>query len=100
MTASKTLISILFISTACATPVFANSINSPTLNVHSNIGSRPNPNARDIQEHNMPLLANQNQPASNVASAPAQDRHAERVQPRVKSASAANSIPTLGRTSL
>jgi hypothetical protein len=90
----KTVISILLISAACTTPAFAYSINSPEFNLHSNIGSRPNPTAHDIQEHNVPQLAHRKQPTSNIASAPAQGQRADRVQSHTKSASTSRSLRT------
>ena len=45
----KVLISLLLISTACATPAFANYFSNPRMGVNLNIGSAPNPKPANIR---------------------------------------------------
>ena len=46
----KVIVSLLLISSAFATPASANYFHNTQYNVHSNIGSAPNPTVRDIRE--------------------------------------------------
>ena len=68
MKITNTVISVLLLSAACATPAFANYFANPALNVRLNIGSAPNPTVHDIRTQSMPLMTHQNQPTRNVTS--------------------------------
>ena len=56
MKASKTMISILFLSAACATPALANYFSNPVLNMRFNVGSAPNPTPGDVRSDRQPML--------------------------------------------
>lgn len=45
----KVLISLLLVSTACATPAFANYFANPRLGMNLNVGSAPNPKPSDLR---------------------------------------------------
>lgn len=68
MKVTNTVLSVLLISAACATPAFANYFANPALNVRLSIGSAPNPTAHDIRTQSMPQMTHRSQPTSNVAS--------------------------------
>lgn len=98
MKTSKTAISILFLSAVCVTPAFANYFSNPTLNVHFNVGSAPNPSVRDIRENHMPQMTRATSQSVDVvaeksAVAPTQQDRAETAPAR--SADASGSIPAL-----
>ena len=46
----KIIVSLLLISSAFATPSFANYFHNTQYNVHSNVGSARNPTVTDIRE--------------------------------------------------
>src|SRR5215475_5296544 len=100
MKTSKTVISILFLSAVCVTPAFANYFSNPTLNVHFNVGSAPNPTVRDVRENHTPQMTRVTRPAVDVATAkqpatPVAAEQAPVVQPPDRSADASDSIPAL-----
>jgi outer membrane protein OmpA-like peptidoglycan-associated protein len=49
MIMKKVLISLLLISTACATPAFANYFSNPRMGTNLNVGSAPNPKPSDLR---------------------------------------------------
>ena len=49
MIMKKVLLSLLLISTACATPAFANYFSNPRMGMNLNIGSAPNPKPSDLR---------------------------------------------------
>ena len=51
MRMTKTIVSLLLISSAFATPASANYFHNTAMNVHSNLGSAPSPTVRDIREN-------------------------------------------------
>lgn len=51
MTGHRTIFAILFASTVFATPSFANYFHNHDLNIHANVGSAPNPTARDLRDN-------------------------------------------------
>jgi hypothetical protein len=98
MKSSKTAISILFLSAVCVTPAFANYFSNPTLNVHFNVGSAPNPSVRDIRENHMPQMTRATSQSVDVVAekstvAPAQKDRVETAPAR--SADASDTIPAL-----
>ena len=100
MTTNKTAISILFLSAVCVTPAFANYFSNPTLNMHFNVGSAPNPSARDVRENHVPQMTRATRQSVEVLAekvtrtpAPASQDSAE-VAPG-RSADASDSIPAL-----
>ena len=71
MKVANTVISVLLMSAAYASPAFADYFHNHTLNVNLNIGSAPNPTAKDIRASNSPQATQRNQPPRNVASSSA-----------------------------
>ena len=51
MKMTKTIVSLRLITSAFAAPASANYVHNTAMNVHSNLGSAPNPTVRDIREH-------------------------------------------------
>jgi hypothetical protein len=52
----KMTLCALFISSAFATPTFANYFHNPYLNLNLNVGSAPSPTPRDIRENRLPQV--------------------------------------------
>ena len=67
MKTKKIAISILLISTALASPAFANYFNNPALNMKFNVSSAPPPTVWDIRHNNMPQMTHNNRPKFDVA---------------------------------
>jgi hypothetical protein len=65
---TKMIMSVLFLSAACATPTLANYFNNPHTNVNLNIGSAPSPTPRDIRENRLPKVVHAAPPYANVVS--------------------------------
>ena len=67
MKTKKIAISILLISTAFASPAFANYFANPALNMRFNIGSVPPPTVWDIRHNYTPQMTHNNRPKFDVA---------------------------------
>ncbi len=67
----KSVIAILLISSASASPAFANYFHNAALNIGFNVGSAPSPTMWDIQHNYQPLMTHESRPKVDVAkSAP------------------------------
>ena len=52
----KTILALLLISGAVATPAYANFFHNPYLGINLNIGSAPNPTPEDIRASRLPII--------------------------------------------
>ena len=71
MKVANTVISVLLMSAAYASPAFADYFHNHTLNVNLNIGSAPNPTSQDIRASSVAQTTQRNQAPRNVASSSA-----------------------------
>ncbi len=67
MKTNKIAISILLISTAFASPAFANYFHNPALNMRFNVGSAPTPTTSEIRQNSMPQMTRNNRSKIDVA---------------------------------
>mgnify|MGYP003348082378 CR=1 FL=1 len=72
MKANKTILALMLLSKAAASPAFANYFHNGRMNVMSNPGSAPNPRVRDIRSKHEPMtVQDQTQgPSTAVTEAP------------------------------
>ena len=64
---TKIVISILLVSTAFASPAFAQYFYNPGLNMRFNVGSAPTPSQWDIRHNAMPQMTGNNKGKVDVA---------------------------------
>ena len=93
MKTNKIAISILLISTAFASPAFANYFNNPALNMKFNIGSAPAPTLWDIRHNYMPQMTHNNRPKFDVAKTTAPGQSAAIDQTDASKTSAIDTVP-------
>jgi hypothetical protein len=65
---AKMMLSVLLLSTACASPAFANYFSNRYLNINLNIGSAPNPTPRDVRENRLPQVSHAAPSGGNVVA--------------------------------
>src|SRR5262249_35218136 len=68
---TKILVSVLLLSAAAITPSYANFFSNPALGINLNIGSAPNPTPQDLRERRRPIITEDVDNSTNVATAPA-----------------------------
>jgi hypothetical protein len=65
----KTVLALLLVSGALATPAYANYFHNPYTGINLNVGSAPNPTPADIREGRLPVVTQDNSTATPVADA-------------------------------
>jgi hypothetical protein len=89
----KIAISILLISTALASPAFANYFHNPALNMKFNVGSAPPPTAWDIRHNYMPQMTHNNRSKFDVAKSAAPGQSAAVDQSDASKTSVTDTVP-------
>ena len=72
----KSVIAILLISSASASPAFANYFRNSALNIGFNVGSAPSPTVWDIQHNYLPQMTHNSRPRVDVAKSAPSGRNA------------------------
>lgn len=91
----KSLLALLLVSGALATPAYANYFSNPYTGVTLNIGSAPNPTPADIRVDRLPAVTQDDSsaPAATAAVKPADNSAAPVAQTPPPSASGATLVP-------
>ncbi len=58
------LLALLLVSGALATPAYANFFHNPYTGINLNVGSAPNPTPADIRENRLPVVTQDNSSAT------------------------------------
>ena len=95
MKTNKIAISILLISTAFASPAFANYFHNPAVNMRFNVGSARTPTASDIRNNAMPQMTHNNRSKIDVAKSATPGQSATVVQKDAAKVSALDTVPAL-----
>jgi hypothetical protein len=91
----KSVIAILLISSASASPAFANYFRNPTLNIGFNVGSAPSPTVWDIQHNSLPQMTHNGRPKFDVAKSAPSGRSAAIGQSDASKATTIDTASTL-----
>ncbi len=96
---TKLLVSVLLLSAAAITPSYANYFSNPMLGINLNVGSAPSPTPQDVRENRQPIVTEDVDDSTTVATAPAQAKTANTTeqktsQPAAGSARTAQSSPS------
>ena len=67
---TKMLVSVLLLSAAAITPSYANYFSNPALGINLNVGSAPSPTPQDIREDRKPIVTEDVDNSTTVATAP------------------------------
>lgn len=91
----KSLLALLLVSGALATPAYANYFSNPYTGVTLNIGSAPNPTPADIRVDRLPAVTQDDPsaPAATTAAKPADNNAAPVAQTPPPAASGATLVP-------
>ena len=96
----KSLLALLFVSAALATPADANYFSNPYTGVTLNIGSAPNPTPADIRANRLPVITEDDStaPASTAAAKPSDQNTAPVAQNPPPAASGAALVPAAAQS--
>jgi hypothetical protein len=91
----KSVIAILLISSALASPAFANYFRNSALNIGFNVGSAPSPTAWDIRHNYIPQMTRNNRPRFDVVKSAAPGQSAAINQSDASKISVIDTVPAL-----
>ena len=96
----KSLLALLLVSGALATPAYANYFSNPYTGVTLNIGSAPNPTPADIRLDRLPAITQDNSstPAATAAAKPEDKNAAPVAQNPPPAASGATLVPAAAQS--
>lgn len=96
----KSLLALLLVSGALATPAYANYFSNPYTGVTLNIGSAPNPTPADIRLDRLPAITQDDSsaPAATVAAKPQDKSAAPVAQNPPPAASSATLVPAAAQS--
>jgi hypothetical protein len=79
---TKLLVSALLLSAAAITPSYANYFSNPALGINLNVGSAPSPTPQDIRENRRPIVTEDVDDSTTVATQPSAGKTANASQPQ------------------
>jgi hypothetical protein len=96
----KSLLALLFVSGALATPAYANYFSNPYTGVTLNIGSAPNPTPADIRVNRLPVITQDDSsaPAATAAAKPSDQNTTPVAQNPPPAASGAALVPAAAQS--
>jgi hypothetical protein len=95
----KTLMALLLVSGALATPAYANYFSNPYTGVTLNIGSAPNPTPADVRIGHLPAITKDDASApATTAAAKSEEKNAPLAQNPPAAASGATLVPAAAQS--
>jgi len=89
----RTILPMMLVAAAFATPAAANWFHNPYQGINRNIGSAPNPTPQDIRENKLPIAVKNEEPAPAVIADAANDAKTASAEIKTAQGGGTGSVP-------